>query len=168
MKNVTVFQMAEARDRRKEYQSTLINTHKYPLISFTLNIPGPVKNTPAFKRIFEEGCRQITNRLSDNIVSINSRDELTGLEAYYSISLSAKEIKQITVEIEVSHRLGRLFDIDVIDVNHLSISRKDLDLEQRKCLICEKPAFICGRNRTHTVEVLLDKIDQISAYLNIN
>ncbi len=68
-----------------------------------------------------------------------------------------KKIKNITIAIEESSQLGRLFDIDVIDVNFEKLSRKSF----RKCLICEKQAQECGRSRKHSIEELQNKVEEI-------
>lgn len=54
------------------------------------------------------------------------------------------------VEIEERDRLGRIFDIDVIDVNGSKLSRD----EPRKCFICDNAAAACARNRSHTAAEL--------------
>ena len=41
---VTTADMMCARDRRAAAQQQLLSLHKLPLVSFTLNIPGPVYN----------------------------------------------------------------------------------------------------------------------------
>ena len=40
---VTLEEMLDARERRVFLQNSLIQTYNKPIISFTLNIPGPVK-----------------------------------------------------------------------------------------------------------------------------
>lgn len=42
---VTTADMMYTRDRRAAAQQQLLSLHKLPLVSFTLNIPGPVKRT---------------------------------------------------------------------------------------------------------------------------
>ena len=66
-------------------------------------------------------------------------------------------IKNITVAIEESCELGRLFDIDVIDISFEKLSRKSF----RKCLICEAQAQECGRSRKHSVEELQNRVEEI-------
>ena len=63
----------------------------------------------------------------------------------------------MTVAIEESSQLGRLFDIDIIDINFEKLSRKSF----RKCLICEEQAQECGRSRKHSVEELQNKVEEI-------
>ena len=60
---VTVLDMLEARDRRAFRQRELAASHNAPLISFTMNIAGPVKNSPLIRRGFDEGLRILKNQL---------------------------------------------------------------------------------------------------------
>ena len=62
-REVTVPDMLNARDRRHAIQQELIRTHGATVISFTLNIPGPVKIFPLGEMTFEEGVRLIDSQL---------------------------------------------------------------------------------------------------------
>ena len=52
---VELSQMLAARDRRVERQDALLRQYGLPLVSFTLNIAGPVKNSPDIRRLFALG-----------------------------------------------------------------------------------------------------------------
>ena len=39
------------------------------------------------------------------------------------------------------------------------ISRNDFDINPRKCLLCDKPAFICMKEKNHSVHEVLSYID---------
>ena len=54
---VTTADMMCARDRRAAAQQQLLSLHKLPLVSFTLNIPGPVKRTALAELAFNSGLR---------------------------------------------------------------------------------------------------------------
>ena len=49
--------MLAARDRRAERQRELLGKFGLPMISFTMNIAGPVKNNPLIRRGFQLGRR---------------------------------------------------------------------------------------------------------------
>ncbi len=65
----------------------------------------------------------------------------------------AKKIKAITSNIEDEHIIGRYIDIDVYSNSFINLSRK----KARKCLICDKIAFECNREKKHSVDILLKK-----------
>ena len=157
---VEIDEILDCREKRVAIQNEMIKKYNKPVISFTMNIPGPIKTNNEIKKAFDIGKKLILEKLKENNIEILEKEELnvnTGNELFISVNSSAEKIKNITVAIEESCELGRLFDIDVIDVNFEKLSRKSF----RKCLICEAQAQECGRSRKHSVEELQDKIEEI-------
>ena len=149
-----------SREKRVTIQNEMIKKYKLPIISFTMNIPGPIKTNNEIKKAFDIGKNSILEKLKENnieILEVQELNENTGNELFISANSSAEKIKDITVTIEENSELGRLFDIDVIDVNFEKLSRKSF----RKCLICEEQAQECGRSRKHSVEELQKKVEEI-------
>ena len=157
---VGIDEVLNCREKRVAIQNEMIRKYKKPVISFTMNIPGPIKTNNEIKKAFDIGKNLILEKLKENnieILEIQELNENTGNELFISTNLLAEKIKNITVVIEESSELGRLFDIDVIDVNFEKLSRKSF----RKCLICEEQAQECGRSRKHSVEELQSKVEEI-------
>ena len=149
-----------SREKRVTIQNEMIKKYKLPIISFTMNIPGPIKTNDEIKKAFDIGKNLILEKLKENnieILEVQELNENTGNELFISANSSAEKIKDITVTIEENSELGRLFDIDVIDVNFEKLSRKSF----RKCLICEEQAQECGRSRKHSVEELQNRVKEI-------
>ena len=148
------------REKRVAIQNEMIKKYRNPVISFTMNIPGPIKTNDEIKKAFDIGKKLILEKLKENnieVLEIKELDENTGNELFISVNSTAEKIKNITVAIEESSELGRLFDIDVIDINFEKLSRKSF----RKCLICEEQAQECGRSRKHSIEELQNKVEEI-------
>ena len=157
---VGIDEILNCREKRVVIQNEMIRKYKKTVISFTMNIPGPIKTNNEIKKAFDIGKNLILEKLKENnieILEIQELNENTGNELFISTNLLAEKIKNITVVIEESSELGRLFDIDVIDVNFEKLSIKSF----RKCLICEKQAQECGRSRKHSVEELQNKVEEI-------
>ena len=149
-----------SREKRVAIQNEIIKKYNKPVISFTMNIPGPIKINNKIKKAFDIGKNLILENLKENnikVLEIQELNENTGNELFISVNSLAEKIKNMTVAIEESCELGRLFDIDVIDINFEKLSRKSF----RKCLICEEQAQECGRSRKHSVKELQDKIEEI-------
>ena len=149
-----------SREKRVAIQNEMIRKYRKPIISFTMNIPGPIKTNNEIKRAFNIGKNLILEKLKENnieILEVQELNENTGNELFISANSLAEKIKNITVAIEESSELGRLFDIDVIDINFEKLSRKSF----RKCLICEAQAQECGRSRKHSVGELQNKVEEI-------
>ena len=59
MEEVSLQEMLAARERRCYLQTQLLHQYKKSLISFTLNIPGPVKVLTDVPEAFASGCQRI-------------------------------------------------------------------------------------------------------------
>ena len=59
MSSVTLMDILDARDRRAQRQQQLLAAYGCPLLSFTMNIPGPVKNSPLIRRGFYLGMERL-------------------------------------------------------------------------------------------------------------
>ncbi len=163
---VTVLDMLDARDRRAAKQRELSQKYENPLISFTMNVAGPIKNTPLIRRGFTEGLRLLKNQLRAAGIPLLYMEEIcefTGNEALLAADTSPETLKKITSEIEDADSLGRLFDMDVIRPDGTKVDREELGFPTRTCLICGRPAKDCARNRTHTVSELQEKTREILA-----
>ncbi len=150
MPEATLLQILRAREKRVELQKDLIMAYKTSLICFTMNIAGPKKITPLIERAFYEGVKLLKERFEGYIVHSETNIAVTGCEAMFCVSMNADEVKKISTDIEDSHPLGRLFDMDVIAADGEKLSRKDL----RGCIVCGKEGRACAAGRLHTVEEL--------------
>lgn len=56
---VTLMEMLGAREARAMRQQQLLEEYHLPVISFCLNIAGPVKNSPVLRRAFREGLERL-------------------------------------------------------------------------------------------------------------
>lgn len=161
---VSLSEMLDARERRQELQRQLITGYHQPLISFTLNIAGPVKVFPLAVQTYEEGFRFIQNECARRhypIVHVEELKAKTGWEAFFSIAADAPALKQMAAFLESQTDLGRLFDIDVIQISGEKLSRSGLNAPRRQCLLCQQDAFQCGRSRAHDVSELFKRTCEI-------
>ena len=55
----TLQEILNARERRVNKQQELLNTYQKPLICFTMNIPGPVKDRPEYRKALETGFHRL-------------------------------------------------------------------------------------------------------------
>ena len=86
----------------------------------------------------------------------------TGYEAYLITPMPLLEAKRVAVDIEDTHPLGRLFDIDVIDAQGIPVSRDRVGGQPRRCLVCDHEARYCMRMRWHTQEEIWARIKQMT------
>ena len=143
----------EARERRADRQQALLARYRLPLVSFSMNIAGPVKNSPLIRRGFRLGRRTLLEQLAlagAEVIQEEQTDAVTGCETLLVVQEKPENIKRVTVSIEDHNALGRLYDMDVIGTDGRKLAR----LDSRPCLICGQPARACARSRAHSVEAL--------------
>lgn len=149
----TLQEILEAREHRVARQQQLLAHYGGTLICFTMNIAGPEKYSPLIAEGFSLGCEALEAQLSAEHIPLRFREKLprhTGCEAFYAVDAPAEKVKKLTTAIEEGSDLGRLFDMDVLDSEGNKLSRDT----ERKCLICENSARVCGPRRAHSVQEL--------------
>ena len=152
---VTLEQMLAARDARQARLDASFS--RAPLVSFTMNIAGPEKNSPLIRRGFLVGCRRLRDAFAAHGISLTlleETNEITGCEALFAAAGDAHEVKAICAEIEDADELGRLFDMDVIDSGGRKLAREELGLSERGCMICGAQGRGCAARRLHSVDEL--------------
>ncbi len=158
MAEVSLSQILNARDNRVQLQTELIGAYNVPVISFTMNIAGPVKNSPLIERAFKTGIKKITDSIcGEDIISQSISILDTGCEAIFCVNMTAAELKKICETIENATPLGRLFDMDVIDTNGQKLSRADI----RGCIVCGASGRGCAAGRLHSVKELAKVTNKI-------
>ena len=165
---VDIVQMLDARERRARTQQQLLEQFNLcVLVSITLNIPGPVKNSEAITTVFASVISELDEALKP-FESLRQEDYSfqTGMEFYRVLRANALEVKHACTEFEEGHPLGRLLDIDVVEMageTPTPISRTALGRSPRRCFICNEEAKVCARSRKHTVLEMQEHIARIVA-----
>lgn len=140
---VSLEQVLLARENRAGRQQRLLAQYGLPLVSFTMNMAGPVKDTPLSRFAFQAGVAALTKRLGGP-VSCCLTEAVTGCEALLVYDRPAQALKDVCMELE-STEVGRLYDLDVLDAAGEKLSRP----EMRRCLVCGGPVAVCSRSRAH-------------------
>lgn len=156
MTEVSLQNILLSREQRVAKQNELLAKHNRPLVSFTMNIAGPVKTSPLIQRGFREGLKKL-EYLGSAILTKEIFYKDTGCEAYFVVDADVKALKSICVEIEEATPLGRLFDMDVLDESGSKLDR----LGQRGCIVCGAPGRGCAAGRVHSVAELQAATTQI-------
>ena len=157
--------MMDARDRRAERQRELLSAYAgQTLLSFTLNIPGPEKDSPLIRRGAALGRRLLDRgllRLKVRPLYAETAENFTGPESFFVLPLPPLEVKRVAADIEEASPAGRLFDLDVLRPDGSKVDRREVGLPARRCLLCGAEAQVCARSRTHTVAELRRRVDEI-------
>ena len=183
MKNmpITLDELLASRDARHAMQQKLMAEHSGKTLGcLTVVMPGSVKRNQqslTVARAAVKAMRKAYN-ISDDLLPetelltnelkaeagecLVERDLNTGYEAYLITPLPLLEAKRVAVDIEDTHPLGRLFDIDVIDAQGIPVSRDRVGGQPRRCLVCYHEARYCMRMRWHTQEEIWARIKQMT------
>ncbi len=156
---VTLAQMLEAREDRAFRQFQLNREFHRPIVSFSMNIPGPVKVSSLIAKGFRAGCEQLEAALP--ILHREKIEAVTGCEALYVVDMTAEEAKAVTTKIEDTHPLGRLFDMDVLDEGLAKLDRENFGGGDRNCIVCGAPGRGCASRRSHSVSELQTAVHKI-------
>lgn len=159
----TLQEILDGKEARVQKQRDLLEQGE-TLICFTLNIPGAYKRSALLDQGFQQGCELILQQLRWNHIPVLKKEKKAshaGCELYVLCDEDAFVVKGLMVQIEEEHPLGRLLDIDVLGKKGDKISRRELGMAARRCLLCEETAAACGRSRKHSYEELLLKMIQI-------
>lgn len=161
---VDISEMLACRDARQARQHEWLAQYQASLISLTIVAPGSVKDNSITRQAFNLAWQALHQVFVSNHWAIIAETIYllpTGPEALIAINVPASELKQATVQLEQSNKVGRLWDIDVFNKEGLLSSRQQFGYPPRPCLICSKNAKICSRNRQHTQQDLLVAMQSI-------
>ena len=156
MTEVTLQDILLAREERVAKQKEFLAKYHCPLISFTMNIAGPLKTSPLIERGFQAGLRELES-LGFAILAKEVIYKATGCEGYFAVDMDAGALKTLCTQIEEAIPLGRLFDMDVLDTGGRKLDRQG----QRGCIVCGSPGRGCAAGRVHSVEELQAATDKI-------
>lgn len=154
---VTITDMMLCREKRAAIQHQFIEQFHSTVISFCMNIPGPVKTNADIHTAFESGCKAIFDALDADHITVLDQlliQEKTGDELLLCVKADAPSIKKKMCLIEETHPLGRLYDMDVIDSDGNKLSRN----RYRKCLLCGCQAQECARSRKHSIDEMFTAV----------
>ena len=169
MPGITLGELLKSRDERAALQRRLLAAHPgCSLVCLTVQFPGAEKRTADALQVGGAGLAALVNRFGSILRHVQVRDLPTGYEAYLLVPLPPRMAKLQSCEIEKSHPLGRLMDIDVIGQDGVPVQRQEVGEEPRRCLLCDREVRLCMRNHTHSREELLQKIHRmVQAYANL-
>ncbi|CDI50767.1 citrate lyase holo-[acyl-carrier protein] synthase [Clostridium tetani] len=169
MRNYTAIDILSAREERVDFQNTLLKKYKLPLLCLRVNYPGAIKDNETSRGISNILKSEIENKFDTQIVYKYYKSTAEGPILILIIDNIAEEIKKHSIYVEENHFLGRCADIDVYNVDGTGISRTSLGYKPRKCFICENMAQNCVRSRRHSIEEVINYIEErYRKFNNIN
>ncbi len=160
---VTLEELLHRREVRAALQREALATFRRPVLSLTIVQPGPVKLTERTRWLLAEAHHVLKAALASRgwrILFERSLEARTGCEALKVIEAPAEALKRLMVELEDTHPLGRLWDLDVV-VEDGPKSRGSMGLPPRACLVCGQAAHACTRAQVHALSDLERAIEEL-------
>ncbi len=165
----------EDREKRLELITNKLQNSNNFFVTVKCNICGNDKNIKETNILLEYFKNVLIS--SFEIINIEKHKSYDG--NFYLAEISSKptfdetfyenqEEKHVTVKrklIEIENsELGRFIDLDLFNNAEKSVSRRDLGLPTRKCIICNEDITTCFREKKHTLEeVFAVTVDSIKS-----
>ncbi len=144
------------REERVKYQQDLLLENKNKtLVTIKINYPGTEKSNYILDDIIKIITDEVITYYGLFVVFKRCYKTLEGSIVHLLFDLDYIKVKNIMIDIEQNHILGRCADLDVYTLKNnkvIAISRKDLNISPRKCFICDSNAKICSRSQNHSIE----------------
>ncbi|MDO4191498.1 MAG: citrate lyase holo-[acyl-carrier protein] synthase [Bacteroidales bacterium] len=158
---VTLNELLISRDQRRAKQQQLIDKYQLTVVCLTIVMPGSEKLNQTTSYVANVAHECLLEVFKPYLKYNDFQELTTGPEGFYVVNLRALDAKQMTTEIEDTHPLGRLFDIDVLQSNLVPIMREEIGKESRHCLVCGEKSVDCIRNKRHSLDEVMARINQI-------
>nr|WP_321410040.1 triphosphoribosyl-dephospho-CoA synthase [uncultured Carboxylicivirga sp.] len=167
--NSIIKSLLEAREERWNSKLSLAK-HGWHVVSLQLNLPGYPKNDEYTEQFIKLIDKQFVRFLKAHAPGKYREEKKCFIDKagdciYYLIpakGITSLELKNVTELFEESHILGRIIDLDVLDTKGKQISSG----KEKKCFICDKPAQICRKEQTHSIDrVRKEMLEAIIIYL---
>lgn len=147
-------------DREKRFIKILSLYDEYKLLVLVgkINYPGNNKNTLEAETAFNVLYSLLIDRFKKYTIHSEVDEGFDGKSLILILKSGKFVAKDLAIEIEETHPLGRIFDIDVYEGEN-SISRRHLGYPERKCIVCNNNARECAREGRHGIEEVLTVIN---------
>lgn len=160
MGEVTLAEVLAAKEHRVLRQQALLREYGFSLVSFTMNIAGPIKTDSYSRAAFLLGREKLLSAMGSmgyTVAVMEDNSSVAGFELLCAVDAPPEELKKICILLENAAPVGRLFDMDVIARDGEKLSRA----EERCCLVCGRPGRECASRRLHPVAELRDVTNRI-------
>lgn len=153
------YKILEDREKRIDLIANKLKKTNNLVLTIKANICGNNKNIKEANIVIEYFKSKVFNEFS-----VISYEKILSYDGnFYLVELAEKDFKDVKIKlIELENcDLGRFVDLDLFQEfnqkNTKSISRRDLGLPTRKCIICGESYNICLREKKHTLDEVLEK-----------
>jgi len=159
MKEYTVDELLEAREKRVALIEKLLKRYNTPLLLIRVNYPGLKKMNNLTLQITQDMSHLICTRLGAKVCGKVLLHGAEGPIVCVAVEEDVLALKTVAVDFEGKHCLGRCLDLDVYDLEGRCLGRQELGYPSRKCYLCEDDAHHCVRSKRHSEQEVIAFIE---------
>ena len=165
--NVVDPRLAAVLDARERWylrkRSTMEAAAETTWIELSLNIPGWPKIDPWIETVHAAGLRAVPRRLGARLRA--RHHNAAGYFALFESQLDPVEAKRRAIDLEASHPVGRLWDLDCRGPLGV-VTRRMLGLPERACLLCPRPHDACIGHGAHDTKALRTRAQHLARHMS--
>lgn len=152
-------ELLQYKENKQAWLEALSRKTAYTPLVLRINVPGQEKKTNEAQVLITYG-QALLEKLALyhgwTIEQVTPPFETLEFLAVYLLETSPEALKKAVMHLEDENPCGRVFDFDVYDQLGGQLSRAQFGSKARTCYLCDQPAFVCGRAKTHTQRELND------------
>ena len=134
------------------------------LAALTLRMPAPLRTSGRFcdkALALHASFAGVIRGKGIAILHEEFRVSSDGPESCIAAALDPVAFKRLAVDWETDHPWGDVADLDIMGSDGMTVSRTDLGLPSRKCLVCGEEAVVCSAGRRHDPALLEARVEEI-------
>lgn len=150
--NYSSIDYLHTKEKMHQTKHELFMKYQLPVISIVANIMGEDKVNTLSTYVVSVMHEQVAATFK-TVYCYHTINDL-GYMVFLVVDCDAYTCKKHLIALETQHACGRLVDCDVF-THDRNISRNEMHVQPRKCLLCSEIAKVCIRNGCHSKEELL-------------
>ncbi len=155
---ITLEDVLIAKENRVARRELFQLNQALPVLTFSLNIPGNVKDSDPIRKLFRAGVERIEKEFL--IEKSQCFYEETGFYGFFLIREEPLQLKVLCCQIENEGSYQRLWDLDVNDSSGKAVALAERN-QGRKCFLCDHLSSQCMREQRHSGEEIQVQVENL-------
>lgn len=167
MAEISLGELLAAKEGRASRRARMQAEYPGICVSLSINMPGPVKDSPRIRALFRHAVGRIETELP--VTASHAEHGKAGPHALFAVAPMESEIsgeggpalvKQTACRLETENDYSRLLDMDVYDASGAAVSLPSRG-PGRTCFVCADIAIACMRERRHSMADILAGVERL-------
>ena len=161
MTEISLDELLAAKEDRASRRARMQAEHPGICVSLSVNMPGPVKDSPRIRALFRHAVSRIEAELP--VAASRMEHGKAGPHALFAVEAmpgGPARVKETTCRLETENDYSRLLDMDVYDASGAAVSLPSRG-PGRTCFVCSDIAIACMRERRHEMAEILAGVERL-------